>query len=207
MSHICNAWKISGSNAARMEMKKCVFKRQPDVRQLGQTHWNTELIQLLCSGVCRPAVFIPPKEIDANIVCGLWLWSALAAPFSRQSTRPCAVSRHIQGFTTGACPHVTPSAEGYSSRFKVSSNISLSEMQLKKAQNTPIRARTNRFSMPSHVRPINWEHEHDWGSVSGRAGKGQSDDKRPLDRRKRTAGQRRGHEKETESLWDRQSSM
>lgn len=79
-----------------------------------------------------------------------------------------------RGFTTQPYTYITHLAEGYASRFKVSSNISLSEMQLKKPQNTPITVRTNRFSMPSDVRPINWENEHDWGPVSTRAGKGQT---------------------------------
>ena len=76
-------------------------------------------------------------------------------------------------FTARPYTYITHLAEGYASWFKVSSNIRLSEMQLKKAQNTPITVRTNRSSMPSEVRPINWENEHDWGPVSGRAGIGQ----------------------------------
>lgn len=60
-------------------------------------------------------------------------------------------------FTTGpyTCTCITHLNEGYTSRFKVSSNISLSEMQLKKPQNTPITLRTNLFSMPHDASSIN----------------------------------------------------
>lgn len=70
--------------------------------------------------------------------------------------------------------YITQLAEGYASRFKVSSNISLSEMQLKKLQNAPMTERTDCFSMPSDVRPINRENEHDVGAVPCRVGKGQA---------------------------------
>lgn len=76
------------------------------------------------------------------------------------------------GFTTLQRTCITHLAEGYTCRFKASLNIRLSEMQLKKAQNTPIRRRTNGFSVAGDVRPINWETEHDWGPVSSRVGKG-----------------------------------
>lgn len=78
-----------------------------------------------------------------------------------------------RGFTTQPYTCITHLAEGYTSRFKVSLNISLSQMQLQKPQNTPIMVRTDCFSMPCEVRPINWENEHDWG-LSTWAGKGQS---------------------------------
>lgn len=88
-------------------------------------------------------------------------------------------------FTTLPCTCITHLAEGYTRRFKVSLNIRLSEMQLKKAQNTPTGRRTNGFSVAGNVRPINWETEHDWGPVSNRAGKGRTE-------WWMTAGQRKG---------------
>lgn len=64
-------------------------------------------------------------------------------------------------------------AEGCTSEFEVSSNISLSKRQLKKSQTTAISVRTNGPCVPGDVRPINRENEHDGGAVSSRAGKGQ----------------------------------
>lgn len=173
------------------------------VRVLNQMQWNIELIQLLCSAEWRTAVFIPGQEINTNTVCGHWSWFHIphwqrpdqlcfccsfcvcvcavhmcGKTDRRTSLRGCVRIRQgrvrVQRFTARPYTCITHLAEGYSSRFKVSSNISLSEMQLKKPQNTPITVRTNRFSMPSDVRPINWENEHDWGPVSTRAGKGQT---------------------------------
>lgn len=150
------------------------------------------------------AVFIPGQEIDTNSVCGYWLWFYIphwqhldqlcfccsfccymcvcAAHMydkidrEKDSMPVWAIGRHVRGHKgLQLWPYyITHLAEGYTSRYKVSSNISLSEMQLKKSQNTPIMVRTNRFSMPSDVRPIYWENEHDWEPVSTRAGKGQT---------------------------------
>lgn len=41
---------------------------------LNQMQWNIKLIQVLCCGEWRSAVFIPGQEIDTNTVCGSWLW-------------------------------------------------------------------------------------------------------------------------------------
>lgn len=78
------------------------------------------------------------------------------------------------GFTTQPCTCITHLAEGYTSKCTACSNISLSEMELKIPENTPIMVRTNRFSMPLYVRPINRENDHERGPFSTPAGKGQS---------------------------------
>lgn len=79
-----------------------------------------------------------------------------------------------QGFTAGPYTCITHLTEGYSSRFMVSSNISLWETQLKKPPNTPITVRTNGFSAACDGRPINWENERDRAPLSAQAGKGQA---------------------------------
>lgn len=148
------------------------------------------------------AVFILGQEIDTNIfvgagdfiiytgsiligrvfvahfvVCVLACTVQMCDKTYMEKDCTCASIRQAclkaRGFTTQPYTCITHLAEGYTSRFKVSLNISLSQMQLQKPQNTPIMVRTDCFSMPCEVRPINWENEHDWG-LSTWAGKGQS---------------------------------
>lgn len=69
------------------------------------------------------------------------------------SVRQTCLGMHAVTATPYTC--VAHMAEGYDCRFKVSSSISLLEMQLTKPQNAPINVSTNWFSAPCDGRSIN----------------------------------------------------
>lgn len=176
------------------------------VRLLNQMEWNIELIQVLCSAEWRSAFFYPVTRNRYKY--SLWFhiphWQhpdelcvcvyVLCICVKRQWEKDCCCMSvgqaclRAQGFTTWLYTCITHLAGGYTSRFKVNSNISLSETQLKKPQNTPITVRTNRSPCPAMWGPLTERTNTIEGLFLPEQAKGRTDDKRSLDGRQRTEG-------------------